>query len=90
MVLYKCKNCGTLYDFNKSKSSLKLTYCNNMCEVKDLGFHLLSLENGTYTYTEKEIEQIPEEILDNINTNPTPPPPENNDDPPDDLMDVVF
>ena len=43
-----CINCGTLYRDKDSSSSLRLTYCTVLCEVKDLGFHLKSLEEGKY------------------------------------------
>ncbi|MFN0147960.1 MAG: hypothetical protein ACKVT1_15760, partial [Dehalococcoidia bacterium] len=34
-----CAHCGNLYDWRHSASrSMKMTYCNSLCEVADLGF----------------------------------------------------
>jgi hypothetical protein len=38
-----CLRCGTAYDFRRSTSSLKLTYCGIFCEQGDLGFTIDSL-----------------------------------------------
>ena len=33
-----CARCGLRYDWRKSPSSLKMTYCGSLCEAGDLGF----------------------------------------------------
>ena len=38
----RCSKCGSFYLSDKSKSSLRLTYCGILCEVSDLGFHINS------------------------------------------------
>jgi hypothetical protein len=50
--LRHCKRCNGAYDYNKSHASLKLTYCNSLCEQADLGFTieaLLRMERNTPT-----------------------------------------
>lgn len=46
--LYECKHCKCLYHWKNSRSSLKMSYCNTICEVAGLGFHLSSFEKGLY------------------------------------------
>ncbi len=37
--LRHCARCGRRYDWRRStSSSLKMTYCNTLCECADLGF----------------------------------------------------
>ena len=43
VALIRCKRCGTPYHFSKSTASLKLTYCNALCERADLGFTIEAL-----------------------------------------------
>ena len=39
-----CTRCGIAYDWRRSSSSsLKMTYCNALCEHADLGFTIESL-----------------------------------------------
>ena len=39
-----CARCGIRYDWRRSpSSSLKMTYCNSLCEMADLGFTLEAL-----------------------------------------------
>ena len=39
-----CTRCGVAYDWRRSSSSsLKMTYCNSLCENADLGFTIESL-----------------------------------------------
>lgn len=33
-----CARCGLRYDWRKSPSTLKMTYCSSLCEFGDLGF----------------------------------------------------
>lgn len=42
-VIRTCKRCGLRYDFHRSPSSLKMTYCGSLCENADLGFTLDAL-----------------------------------------------
>jgi hypothetical protein len=34
----QCARCGLRYDWRKSPSTLKMTYCSSLCEFGDLGF----------------------------------------------------
>lgn len=39
-----CTRCGIAYDWRRSSSSsLRMTYCNALCEHADLGFTIESL-----------------------------------------------
>lgn len=38
-----CARCGLRYDWRKSPSSMKMTYCSSLCERADLGFTLEAL-----------------------------------------------
>jgi len=39
-----CARCGIRYDWRRSpSSSLKMTYCNSLCEKADLGFTIEAL-----------------------------------------------
>ena len=38
-----CARCGLRYDWRKSPSSMKMTYCGSLCEKADLGFTLEAL-----------------------------------------------
>ncbi|MGD9934507.1 MAG: hypothetical protein AB7T37_12430 [Dehalococcoidia bacterium] len=38
-----CERCGLKYDWRRSPSSLKMTYCGSMCEGSGLGFTLDAL-----------------------------------------------
>ena len=38
-----CARCGLRYDWRKSPSSMKMTYCCSLCERADLGFTLEAL-----------------------------------------------
>lgn len=39
-----CKRCNIKYDWRRSGStSLKMTYCNSLCEAADLGFTIEAL-----------------------------------------------
>lgn len=38
-----CGRCGLRYDWRKSPSSMKMTYCSSLCEKADLGFTLEAL-----------------------------------------------
>ena len=39
-----CQRCKLRYDWRKSPSSLKMTYCGSICERNDLGFTLDAIE----------------------------------------------
>jgi hypothetical protein len=39
----ECARCGLRYDWRRSPSSLKMTYCGSLCERADLGFTLDAL-----------------------------------------------
>lgn len=38
-----CARCSLRYDWRKSPSTLKMTYCSSLCEAGDLGFTVESL-----------------------------------------------
>ena len=38
-----CARCNQRYDWRKSPSSMKMTYCSSLCEKADLGFTLEAL-----------------------------------------------
>jgi hypothetical protein len=38
-----CARCGLRYDWRKSPSTLKMTYCGSLCEAGDLGFTMDAL-----------------------------------------------
>ena len=38
-----CARCGLRYDWRKSPSSVKMTYCGSLCERADLGFTIEAL-----------------------------------------------
>ncbi len=38
-----CSRCSLRYDWRKSPSTLKMTYCSSLCEFGDLGFTLDAL-----------------------------------------------
>lgn len=42
-----CTRCGSGYEWRKSTSGLKMTYCGVFCEIGELGFCLEALERGT-------------------------------------------
>ena len=39
----KCQRCAGPYDWRRSRSSLKMTYCGTLCEIADLGFSIESI-----------------------------------------------
>ena len=42
-----CARCGFRYDWRRSpSSSLKMTYCGNLCEQADLGFSIEGILHG--------------------------------------------
>ena len=43
-----CQHCGITYQWRKSPSSLKMTYCGNLCEKADLGFLIEDLLHAHY------------------------------------------
>ncbi len=38
-----CARCGLRYDWRKSPSTMKMTYCGSLCERADLGFTIEAL-----------------------------------------------
>ncbi len=39
--LSKCQRCEAPYHPHKSTSSLRLTFCNRLCEVAEIGFDMM-------------------------------------------------
>lgn len=57
-----CARCGLRYDWRKSPSTLKMTYCGSLCEAGDLGFTmdaLLKLERNPVIKTDSMPEAEP-------------------------------
>lgn len=56
-----CERCGVPYDWRRSGStSLKMTYCNSLCEASDLGFTIEAIirtEFGRAPSTERDLER---------------------------------
>ncbi len=52
-----CARCSLRYDWRKSPSSMKMTYCSSLCEKGDLGFTLEAL----LRYERKPIVELPED-----------------------------
>ena len=49
-----CARCGIKYDWRRSaNSSLKMTYCNSLCEKAGLGFTIEALLRTEFTKAEK-------------------------------------
>lgn len=44
--LKRCQRCGGKYEWKKSNSALKMTYCGLSCEIGGLGWSLEALEKG--------------------------------------------
>jgi hypothetical protein len=41
--IHECANCGLRYDWRRSPSGLKMTYCGSLCERAHLGFTIDAL-----------------------------------------------
>ncbi len=54
-----CARCNLRYDWRKSPSSMKMTYCSSLCEKADLGFTLEALLRYERTAPEPETEAAP-------------------------------
>jgi hypothetical protein len=48
-----CTRCGLRYDWRRSPSGLKMTYCGSLCEAADLGFTIDAL---------LQIERVPRQV----------------------------
>jgi hypothetical protein len=45
-----CTRCGIKYDWRRSSSSsLKMTYCNSLCEAADLGYTIEAILRTEFT-----------------------------------------
>ena len=42
-----CARCSLRYDWRKSPSSMKMTYCSSLCERADMGFTIEALLKTT-------------------------------------------
>ena len=54
-----CGRCGLRYDWRKSPSSMKMTYCSSLCEKADLGFTLEALLRYERTVAPEEEPATP-------------------------------
>ncbi len=53
-----CTRCHIKYDWRRSSStSLKMTYCNSLCEAADLGFTIEALIRSEFVRT-RSIERL--------------------------------
>ena len=53
-----CARCNLRYDWRKSPSSMKMTYCSSLCEKADLGFTLEALLRYERTAPAEEAEAV--------------------------------
>ena len=50
-----CERCGVPYDWRRSGSnSLKMTYCNSICEASDLGFTIEAIIRTEFSRGRRE------------------------------------
>lgn len=56
-MIKDCQKCKTPYQTDKSKSSLKLTWCGILCEVSELGYVLASFEKSVLSKKTIKIEE---------------------------------
>lgn len=62
-MITECKRCNTPYQTDKSKSSLKLTWCGVLCEIGDLGYVLSNFEKSVIAKKNPESPEVPQEDL---------------------------
>lgn len=55
-----CARCSLRYDWRKSPSGMKMTYCSSLCEKADLGFTLEAL----LRYERKPIVELPADAVE--------------------------
>ncbi len=55
-MIKECQHCKTPYQTDKSRSSLKLTWCGILCEVGELGYVLSSFEKSVISKKPKTVE----------------------------------
>ena len=49
-----CQRCNIKYDWRRSSStSLKMTYCNSLCEAADLGFTIEALIRTEFSMVQR-------------------------------------
>ncbi len=55
-----CARCNLRYDWRKSPSGMKMTYCSSLCERADLGFTLEAL----LRYERKPMVELPADAVE--------------------------
>ena len=59
-----CERCGVPYDWRRSGStSLKMTYCNSLCEASSLGFTIEAIIRTEFTSTRKRQVEPERELV---------------------------
>ena len=59
-----CERCGVPYDWRRSGStSLKMTYCNSLCEASDLGFTIEAIIRTEYARTHRTERDLDRELV---------------------------
>jgi hypothetical protein len=59
-----CERCGIPYDWRRSGStSLKMTYCNSLCEASDLGFTIEAIIRTEYARTRRTERDLARELV---------------------------
>ena len=59
--LRECQQCHTAYQWDRSKSALRFTYCGVLCEQADLGYSIDGLIRSEFRRSESAVaaaEQI--------------------------------
>lgn len=56
--IHVCARCGLRYDWRRSPSSIKMTYCGSLCERADLGFTLEALLKFQRAPAKEESEPV--------------------------------
>lgn len=85
IVMRECQRCHVKYDFSRSTSELKLTYCGILCQIGDLGFSLealLTMEIKPTVKVEEIVQRVDERMAAKAET------PSNPDDPEKELVEV--
>jgi hypothetical protein len=59
-----CERCGVPYDWRRSGStSLKMTYCNSICEASDLGFTIEAIIRTEFSHSGRREREEERELV---------------------------
>lgn len=56
-MLIKCARCNNLYLWQKSSSSLKMTFCSALCEGAELKFNINAFADGRFVFSKKTMKE---------------------------------